>query len=107
VQFTVRRMVVAVALVAIPLGATVELKRRSDHFRRLAEGHRQKAIAGWMASRPDGSRGGFYYDRTGMPIPDWERHLLRDAWHARLKDKYYQASRRPWFPVPPDPPEPK
>ncbi len=28
-------------------------------------------------------------------------------WHRALRDKYEDAARRPWLPVPPDPPGPK
>src|SRR4051812_46996523 len=107
VRFTVRRMMLAVAIAAVALGSTAELKRRSDRFRRLAEEHNQRVIVGRMVTRRGGGTREFFYDRSGNPVPEWERHLLKDAWHAKLKIKYYEASRHPWLPVPPDPPEPK
>jgi hypothetical protein len=33
--------------------------------------------------------------------------LGRTRYHAAMKQKYADAARRPWLPVPPDPPEPE
>src|SRR3954470_4448765 len=45
-----------------------------------------------------------------MRVSDPSRSELlarRAAFHRAMRDKWWAASRRPWLPVEPDPPEPK
>ena len=98
VRFTVRRMMVAVAIV----GATVAFgERRRRDFSALAEYHRAQQVVKVACSK-----GGFISEKRGggMATDVDER---ADAWHRVLEPKYRYAARYPWLPVPPDPPEPQ
>lgn len=89
VQFTLRRLIVAVALVGTILGV---LAGRRSQFRGLAAYHSAKGRA---------------MINGGLPRDDsaaWK--LERDLWHGVLAEKYKRAARYPWLPVAPDPPEP-
>jgi hypothetical protein len=84
-RFTVRRLMVAVAIIAVATYTGLVVWRivtysvRADaHARHLNSGH------------------SFKYDSTD---------LIR--WHERMRFKYENAARNPWLPVGPDPPEPK
>ena len=95
VRFTVQRIMLAVAIVAVLLGG-LRLWWLSADYRALAEVHHQKAeevVRGTYAGP-----GGFYH--VEWPSPNKEYHL-------RLKAKYERAASRPWLPVEPDPPEPQ
>src|SRR3954451_17181738 len=92
VQFTVRRMMVAVMVAAIALAA-VPLKRRSDEFRRRA------AVHAWL-SQPGG----------GSYIGDFDR-LMREmemfrTYHSRMWRKYEYLACHPCLSADPDPPPP-
>ena len=90
VRFTVRRMMVAVAVVAVPLGAITELKRRRDRFQWLGSYHAGKT--------------GMQYINSFSPRPRFS--TPRGYWHYELSRKYMIAAERPWLPVDPDPPDP-
>ncbi|MDB5352076.1 MAG: hypothetical protein JWN86_3323 [Planctomycetota bacterium] len=89
-RFTVRRMMVVVAIVAACLGWIVE---RHARFRRLSASHMSQAIE---ASGPDDP----FHIALKIPSPEEE-------WRIGLAAKYARAARYPWLPVEPDPPEPK
>jgi hypothetical protein len=105
---TTRRWMIAVAVVAIPMGAIAEyirLSRKSARFRALAEEHAGvEQTLRWIvdtkgADAPvDVSPGPGQRSRrfTALTVADWE---------AKLKRKYERAARRPWLPVAPDPAE--
>ena len=117
VRFTVRRLMVAVAVVGIAFYGLV-LWRRSAEYRRLAdeaERSEMKAIVG--AKQADAVAARFRrmpekvtsegvnlqsrYSAEGTHL----RRLSQDR--ARAKIKYRRAARYPWLPVAPDPPEPE
>jgi hypothetical protein len=94
VRFTMRRMMVAVAVVAMLLCTGMQVSRMSYRAyiyrlkfslnRRNADGYARQA------------------DRYGDP-----RSAAR-AVHSRiLAEKYERAARYPWLPIEPDPPLPK
>jgi hypothetical protein len=80
-RFTVRRLMVAIAVIAVLLAAVLCLNDRRRRFALLANDHGLKAIEEIKAKRP--SR------------------------HRELYEKYIYAAHHPWLPVAPDPPEPK
>lgn len=130
VRFTVRWLMVAVAFVALALGVEVT-RRRWAEFRQRAksyaamEQYERSLLDGWstVVRREDGRavairgpiaiqvpshRGGYDEIRvTPTPGYDAANLRLRADYHARLKRKYERATRYPWLPVAPDPPEPK
>ena len=121
VRFTVRRMMIVVALVAVLLGgasAVDRLTRRQAAFAR-------RAVA-WETRR-EIYDGGVWELRCGRyagdesilgksgsytpPTPE-TRAVLIARFHAlttycdAMKRKYERAAARPWYPVEPDPPRP-
>jgi hypothetical protein len=134
VRFTVRRLMVAVAVVALAIYGTI-LWRWSTEFRRLALGAEyQERIYGEhyeILNAFLGEAGGITRYSEGEPPPavlnldasmlsEEEKtplrpeiaikaaRMLRITRHyEQLKFKYRHAARYPWLPVPPDPPEPE
>ena len=87
VRFTIQRMMVVVAVVALTLGGiawVVRMKRLSSEYERRAQKHVfeiQSLFNAAFASE-------------------------HDYWSMEMIGKYRNASKRPWIPVEPDPPEP-
>jgi hypothetical protein len=88
VRFTVRRMMVAVAVLSLLIGWGIESGRREGRFRTAARVH-------WLASFGRAPDGPGQVTEAGL------------RWHDRMAEKYDRAARYPWLPVEPDPPEPK
>ncbi|WP_435016358.1 hypothetical protein TA3x_003923 [Tundrisphaera sp. TA3] len=91
VRFTVRRMMVAVAMASVVFALAASLLRRSSEFRRRATLHR-------LAYAKIHPNTGAFPD---LYLSDKELH------HIDLATKYERAARYPWLPIEPDPPEPK
>ena len=92
VRFTVRGMMIAVAVVAVALGMLVERRQR---FGRIASNHRNQA-GRWFASlERSGGSGDLSYEGAIF------------GWHMKKHLKYEHAARYPWLPVAPDAPEPE
>jgi hypothetical protein len=89
-RFTVRRMMVAVAVVGILLG-TMTVRR--GHSLRLATYHQGQVKR--------------LYDQYGEAENFFGRASGGILWHSELQWKYERAARYPWLPVEPDPPEPE
>jgi hypothetical protein len=120
-RFTVRRLMLAVAIVALLAGAE-RLWRRSRAFSYLADEHglrydywreegldhatgaakhRDLAIIGDEESRQQ-------HRRLAVQEGEIAADLAKTAaYHERLWRKYEHAARYPWLPVEPDPPEPE
>lgn len=99
VQFTVRRMMLAVAVSAMLMG-TARAGWHCYYCVRMAEVH------AWM--------GAMGYGRCGMERPTAEEELAYKehnrklaGYHARIEKKYRRAAWRPWEPILPDPPYPR
>lgn len=103
-RFTVRAMMVAVAVVASLAAAAITVERRATRFRDLAARHVRwvEGIGGYHSGH-EGDRV-HYHDWNGKELTD--REAAKYLWHAKLRKKYLDASIRPWLPVAPDPPEP-
>ncbi len=98
-QFTVRRLMVSVAIAGVLVGGWVETGRRRDRFRGISailkfEIH--KAIGQDIDGVPT------WYIGGGRMISD-----RRMSWRLEMIKKYEKAAERPWLPVAPDPPEPE
>jgi hypothetical protein len=107
-RFTVRGMMVAVAIAAVIMGAATLMVRRRGYLA-LAEKYtveeRLYVVSARGAERDRDKRGSEAVVRT------WAQRAVRLAGEAReaarLRMKYERAARYPWLPVAPDPPEPK
>jgi hypothetical protein len=100
---------VAVAMVAILIGVGLEVARRSRRFARLSAYHTkaaleyfgtEMALGGWPPQLQDLSPAELGRIRYRYQVRAWVHY------HSALTEKYEQASRYPWLPVAPDPPEP-
>jgi hypothetical protein len=108
VRFTVRRLMVAVAIVALAFGVgtmrwrQLTLRAKADHHERIEreQGGKQRAIE-------DLARAANTPELAAQMRGDKAVHARIEGYHARLKEKYRQLSARPWLPVAPDPPEPE
>lgn len=92
----------ALALLAIPLGAWAECLKRRSRFLSLASSHAAEACDGRIT--PPSQRA------TMSPAEldaSSDRRLAWEEYHEALAAKYTQAARSPWLPVPDDPPEPR
>jgi hypothetical protein len=127
-RFTVRQLMIAVAVVAVAFGYQNAVRRR-DTFEFMALFHRQEmeACRDYLAGATVQSTGGdgrTTYRRMVPTGPDpgiadarsrgwgvelFERASLKrlEAYHAEMKQKYERAARYPWLPVEPEPPEPQ
>ena len=106
VRFTVRTLMVLVAVVAIILGGMI-LRQRAASYRQRA------AQFGWVAtglrqSAASGNAAFLHPTPTGPGTPMTQAMSLRWAeYYAGLRAKYEHAALYPWLPVEPDPPEPE
>jgi hypothetical protein len=111
VRITIRGMMIAVAVLAIVLGATVEWARftRHDFFQRKAGLHMQLA-AQFRGFEQDWVRMAVEREKGGADAASVRQSAARCAaradYHAAMKRKYEQAAARRRLSVEPDPPEP-
>ena len=87
VRFTVRGLMVAVAVVGVVLGGFVELMRRRIRFRNMAACLERRAMDIWASEHGD---------------PENPSELVR--WHFRMSCRYDYAAAYPWLPVETEPP---
>jgi hypothetical protein len=92
-QFTVRRLLIGVAITAVALGVPPWSRRRGESFRQRAIYHAEESEGGWV----DG----------GLTKAQIDRIQSRLAYHGMMAVKYRWAARYPWLPVAPDPPLPE
>lgn len=97
VRFTVRSMMVGVAIGGLLLGLGTWLWHRSVQFRGVAEYHNRLALESLGRGYEVDPSGGTVHVSVRTPRSDY---------HDRRMRKYRQAAARPWLPVESDPPEP-
>jgi hypothetical protein len=104
-RFTVRRLMVAVAIVGLVLGSgrwLVVMRARSDAYRRKSSDFAQCAHgrlqANWSVTTKDGRI---------IEHNDDEDFWLRHAWAAKLANRSWRLADRPWLAAGPDPPPPE
>ncbi len=97
VRFTVRRMMVAVAVVGVVLCLHLYLREKADP---LSRGYRE------IADRHEMRLHQISMDIVYRPA-EKARWMLHAAHHAAMVEKYSRAARYPFLPVAPDPPEPE
>jgi hypothetical protein len=114
-RFTVRRMLIAVAIVAILCGGGVQI-RRAIAFSQLASSHTSFGLF-WHSQEQwhrQFARSILESDRPRLSENDAaeqteqaEKSKVLADYHAAMKAKYEAAARRPWLSVEPDPPRPE
>jgi hypothetical protein len=105
-RFTVRRLMVAVAIVGLIAGVGRAISQRSARFRMLSEKHRAKhwdepIVRDVEGTGPDSG------EENPALVELGRRDAAQQAFHRRMAEKYERAARYPWLLVPLDPPEPK
>ena len=88
-RFTLRRLMIAVAIAATIFGVLIERM------------HRFEAIA-MQYRREQGAHSSFVISLGRNPLV-----IERAEWLMQMVETYERAGRYPWLPVAPDPPEPK
>ena len=104
-RFTVRRMMVAVAVVAAVLAVSPFPQRYANYHRKALEHARLVGVSRenakvHLAAWPEHPEVRALLEASAA---EWERLA---AWHADLAQKYSNAASRPWESVPLDPREP-
>jgi hypothetical protein len=102
-RFTVRRLMVVVAIVGLLLWLVV-MRTRSAAYQRIAfqfaqyPGHCSPNGHAWYVKTSDERIINYHED---------ENFWLQHAWATRLANKYWKLSLRPWLAAGPDPPRPE
>ncbi len=108
-RFTVRRLMLAVAVVAVILGVMGFLKRVRTNRLKLATYHLDQRGGALIESfHVDQNRTIDTYFKPkpgGEKMTDLEVRMFH--WHDALAKKYKQTAETYWLPVEPDPPRPK
>ena len=99
VRFTIRRMMVLIAVIAVLMLGAVMLQRQAE-FKRLAEFHAREAF---MISN---SSHGTMIGADGMFVHVRVAPTAAEKYHESLAKKYEWAAGHPWAQVEPDPPKP-
>lgn len=115
VRFTVRRLMVVVAVVGIAAGVVslsvrYESDRRVSYYQALASKHagRERDYLDEIRLIDDEARRSAVLRSNPAYVAHWRRwYQLSAAHHAQLKVKYGRAALHPWRPVSPDPPMPQ
>ncbi|MDB5351373.1 MAG: hypothetical protein JWN86_2620 [Planctomycetota bacterium] len=105
IRVTLRKMMAAIAIVAVLLGGYMEckaLRRRAEDYRRKAENHAD--IEGVLRAIAATSGEGSPVDISPGPGIRSRRFTVRDVIEreAALHRKYERAARYPWLSVAPD-----
>jgi hypothetical protein len=99
VRFTIRRLMIAVAVVAVMIRAD-EMRRRWTTFSAKGAEYRQRAGFLWSKANALAT---ISPDDLDQP----PRILELSEYYRDLAEKYERAAARPWLTVAPDPPEPE
>jgi hypothetical protein len=98
VRFTMRGMMVAVAIT----GAVVA----GEKFRRARDSHLHRAAVHSYSAMLWSSFAESYRANRRDDSPPAQMDAIA-SWNTAMSRKYERAARYPWLPVPPDPPEPE
>jgi hypothetical protein len=104
-RFTVRRLLIAVAMVGLLMGAgrwVVEMRTRSADYRErayaFAETRGHARLSDFFVTTKNG---------RVVSIHEDENFWIEHMWARELANKYWRLADRPWLPVEADPPRPK
>jgi hypothetical protein len=106
-RYRVWTLMIAVVIAGAVGGEWTALERRRERFERLGWYHRDQVVSILFgAPRADGRyvNEPTHHGQRGELITERQQRL--DRWHEALAQKYWQAARYPWLPVPPDMPRP-
>ena len=105
VRFTIRRLMVAVAILAVAIRAVLWI----GDMRRLSNEYALRAFRFSTVPQRMFNSKSFAMTKDGRWVNrnDDENDWLRDAGACKLAEKYWRLSDYPWLPVEPDPPPPQ
>jgi hypothetical protein len=103
-RFTIRRMMVVVAVVCVLFGTTAGLLRRRSWLQRRAEYYGREASRELMMGMTITRAATF--SPSPMELRMQDAYLELSDYYAALELKYKRAALHPWLPVGPDPPPP-
>ncbi len=98
-RMTMRQKIAFVIILAICIQSAV-MVARTNRCRRLADYHDHWKGFQRMSPQEEARVEAF----NGVRIVPSQANI---EWHDRMARKYTYAASHPWFPVPPDPPEPR
>ena len=104
-QFTTRRLMVLVAVVAVATGTAVGLVQRRDSFLDEAAGHRELSDEALQYAYVMNFR--YTFGLSEPERAEQKAHERLGIYHAEMRAKYERAARYPWLPVTADPLEPE
>ena len=105
-HFRLRTLMIAVAVVALPLATWARIEARREQFRRASAYHRDQVVGAiTVAIGPPGSYGVAAWS-TKFRCRLSQAQVDLDMWHLGLSKKYEEAAERPWLPVAADPDPP-
>ena len=109
-RFTLRGLMLVVAILAMLLGVWLWGERRRARFSALAWWHDRQVVCVFVGH--PGSDGESVWEATSIPqkLGDPQvspRQQRISTWHHQIARKYYRAARNPWLPVEPDPAPPE
>ena len=104
-RFTVRRMMVAVAIVGVIVGGWIEIAkgRRRARFDELSQEYYLRMLNCSVITYS--GPGGAHFEE--LVKAKEARNAKPLAYYAEMFRKYRSAARYPWLPVAPDPAEPQ
>ena len=105
VRFTVRRMMVAVAIVGLLIGSgrwVVVMRTRSAAYRKRAYEFAGSNVRIYASDFDVTAK-----DGMSVSVHEDENFWLREEWAKKLGEKYWRLADRPWLPAEPDPPRPE
>jgi Tfp pilus assembly protein PilE len=107
-RFTLRGMMIAVAVIAV-LTWIAQAASRWSYYRTRAEHHAAELrnLNADLVPALEFRREMGYFPGCALGQTLFERVWDEAEWHARLKSKYELAATRPWRSVEPDPPPPE
>ncbi|MHB1558831.1 MAG: hypothetical protein ACYC61_15370 [Isosphaeraceae bacterium] len=100
-RFTIRWLMIGIAITGAVLALAVECRRRHDRFLSLAAHHLACIHIVNTACNLSQTQINEYGEDVRRRSNAWIR------WHREMAMKYRRAAARPWLPVEPDAPEPR
>lgn len=112
-RFTIRTLMVMVAMAAVLTGVGIDYRRRVRYRQSMLLSHDEAGLGWYCELYTDLDLRDFVPDETDeivRPGPGLDVVVSADRlseYHRRMKEKWTHAVRYPWLPVAPDPPPPE
>lgn len=97
VRLTLRRVMVAIAVIAVCLAGIVSTIRRARQHDRMGHFHRSQIVGVLYSRAGPGAKLVVYHravDRNGKAVSSHQQRM--DRWHEAMAQEYWHASYYPW-----------